>query len=138
MYVYQHRCLGDEHHEPLPRGTAVALLPFPQHAGFIDYCDGQQVVLHKAKREGAVVTWPEQFDEGHIPYRVLRVPETDEQADAWLSVAYEEIERGSAWSVFDNCQDFVWHPITGEKKSPTRDAVIGAAAVAAIICAALG
>ncbi len=69
MYIYQYRCLCDESGTLWPRGTATALLPFPQRAGFIDYTgDGQQAVLHKSKQRGrAVVTWPEGIDEGHIP-----------------------------------------------------------------------
>jgi hypothetical protein len=77
MYIYQHRCFYDKSGIPWVRGTAIALLPFPQHAGFIDYtANGEQVILHKSKQRGrAVVTWPEEFDEGHIPYQVIRVPD---------------------------------------------------------------
>jgi hypothetical protein len=140
MYIYQHRCFYDKSGIPWVRGTAIALLPFPQHAGFIDYtANGEQVILHKSKQRGrAVVTWPEEFDEGHIPYQVIRVPDADQQANEWLRAAYAEIERGSAWSVFDNCQDFVWRPITGHNGSPTRDSVLGVAAVAALCWCLLG
>ena len=141
MYLSERRYLYDRRSGvPWPRGTAVELLPFPQHAGFIDYlAGGQQVVLHKSKRHGrAVVTWPEEFDEGHIPYKVIRIPETDQQASEWLRAAYAEIERGAVWSVFENCQDFVWRPITGHNASPTRDAVIGIGALVAMGCCLLG
>ncbi len=67
-----------------------------------------------------------------FPYQVIRIPETDQHANEWLRVAYAEIERDSAWSVFDNCQDFVWRPITGHNGNPTRDAVLGVTAIAAI------
>lgn len=139
MYIRpnQHQCLGDENGAPLPRGTAVALIPFPQHAGFVDYTiDGEQVVLHKSKRhKRAVVTWPEEFNEGRLRHRVLQFPENERQADEWLRRAYAD---DSPWTGADNCQDFVWQAITGRKKSPTRDAIIGLGAVATIAFALFG
>ena len=89
-------------------------------------------MVHKTMR-GAVVTWPEEFNDKRYAYRVLRVPVNSIEADAWLSVAYDAVERGDPWSGLDNCQDFVWEAIIARKHSPTRDGLIFAAAVVGII-----
>ena len=118
---------------PWPRGTAIALVPFPQHCGFIDYTDsGEQIMVHKS-RLGAVVTWPEEFNDKGYTYQVLRAPGNPGEADRWLSLAYAAVERGDPWSGLDNCQDFVWEVITSRKHSPTRDAIVLVASIVGVI-----
>ena len=116
---------------PWPRGTAIALLPFPQHSGFIDYTfDGRQIMVHKSKDRGAVVTWPPEFNPNGYAYRVVRFPISEQQAEEWLSFASAAVERGDAWDGLNNCQDFVSQAVDGRKGSPTRDGLVGAAVLA--------
>jgi hypothetical protein len=116
---------------PWPRGTVVALLPFPQHSGFIDYTlDGRQIMVHKSKQYGAIVTWPSEFNPKGYAYRVVRIPTSEQQADGWLSFAYAAVERGDPWDGLDNCQDFISQAADGRKGSPTRDGLVGAAVFA--------
>jgi hypothetical protein len=141
MYIYEQRRMAMftmPNGTAWPRGTAIALRPFPQHTGFIDYAaDGEQVMVHKSLR-GAVVTWAEEFNPNGYPYRILRIPSDHAEASRWLNVAYAAIERGDPWSGLDNCQDFVWQAIIERKHSPTRDALVGVAIVAGVIGLAAG
>lgn len=136
MYIYQQHempLFTTPDGRPWPRGTAVALLPFPQHSGFIDYAlDGRQIMLHKSKERGAIATWTSEFNPKGYPYRVLRIPVNERKADEWLSFAYTAIERGDSWDGLDNCQDFISLPTAGRKGSPTRDGLI-ATAVASVL-----
>lgn len=136
MYIYEQRRIPMftmPNGRQWPRGTAIALTPFPQHSGFIDYtANGEQIMVHKSLR-GAVVTWPEEFNPQGYAYRVLRVPSGHAEASRWLSVAYAAVERGDAWSGLDNCQDFVWQSIIERKYSPTRDALVGVAIFAGVV-----
>ncbi|MGC1383701.1 MAG: hypothetical protein WA823_07980, partial [Candidatus Acidiferrales bacterium] len=55
----------NEKGEPLPRGTIIMLDPFPQHCGFLDYNEwGEQILLHKSKTEGPIISGPERFIDG--------------------------------------------------------------------------
>jgi hypothetical protein len=115
----------NENGEPWPRGTIIMLDPFPQHCGFLDYNErGEQILLHKSKSEGPIISGPEGFIDGPTEYRVW-LPESDQQADEWLNNAYAAIDRGEFWTPFDNCQDFVSKRTIGRSGSPTRDAIIG-------------
>lgn len=140
MYIYERRQLPmftRANGMPWPCGTAIALEPFPQHAGFIDYtATGEQIMVHNSLC-GAVVTWPEEFNPPGYAYRILRVPAKQAEANRWLSVAYAAVERGAPWSGFDNCQDFVWQAIIERKHSPTRDALFGVAIVGGVIAMAV-
>lgn len=120
---------------PWPRGTAIALLPFPQHSGFIDYTfDGRQIMLHKSKEYGAIATWTSEFNPRGYAYRVVRIPANEQEADDWLTFAYAAIERGDSWDGLDNCQDFISQATDGRKSSPTRDGLIAAGVVAGVLC----
>ena len=111
--------------EPWPRGTIIRLNPFPQHCGFLDYNEwGEQILLHKSKTEGPIVSGPEGFIDGPTRYRAW-LPESDRHADEWLGDAYAAIDRGEFWTPFDNCQDFVSKSTIGRSGSPTRDVIIG-------------
>ena len=115
----------NENGEPWPRGTIIILDPFPQHCGFLDYNErGEQILLHKSKTEGPIISGPEGFIDGPTRYRVW-LPESDQHADEWLNNACASIDRGEFWTPFDNCQDFVSKSTTGRSGSPTRDAIIG-------------
>jgi hypothetical protein len=120
---------------PWPRGTAIALEPFPQHSGFIDYTlSGEQIIVHKSKRHGgAVLTSPEQFNENRCAYRIVRIPANEPEADKWLRIAYAAVERGDTWSGFANCQDFLSQAINGRKSSPTRDGILGTVVTAGLL-----
>jgi hypothetical protein len=120
---------------PWPRGTAIALVPFPQHSGFVDYSlSGEQLMVHKSKLHGgAVVTSPEEFNENRCAYRIVKIPANKPEADKWLGIAYAAVERGDMWSGFDNCQDFVSQAIHGRKSSPTRDGILGTAVTAGLL-----
>ena len=129
MYIktlQPHHAFTNQNLEPWPRGTIIVLDPFPQHCGFLDYNEkGEQILLHKSKTEGPIISGPEGFIDGPTTYRV-RLPVSDQQADEWLNNAYAAIDRGEFWTPFDNCQDFVSKSTTGRSGSPTRDAIIGA------------
>jgi hypothetical protein len=137
MYVHQLRKIPlfvATDGRPWPRGTAIALVPFPQHSGFIDYTlDGRQIMVHKSKKRGAIVTWASEFNPNGFAYRVLRIPASEQQAEEWLSFAYAAVERGDPWDGLDNCQDFISEAADGRKGSPTRDGLIGTAAVAGVL-----
>jgi hypothetical protein len=131
MYIFEQRLMPmftSSDGIPWPRGTAIALGPFPQHSGFIDYTfGGEQIIVHKSKRQGgAVVTSPEEFNENQYVYRVVRIPADQYEAQTWLAIAYAAVERGDPWSEFDNCQDFLSQAIDGRRGSPTRDDLVGA------------
>ena len=134
MYIRElqsHDTFTDQRGKPWPRGTIIVLEPFPQHCGFLDYTPiGEQILLHKAKKEGRpVITGPKGFMDSPVRYRV-RVPQSDQQADEWLNHAYAEIEAGVPWMLFDECQDFVSRAVTGHAGSPTRDGILGCLAFA--------
>lgn len=132
MYVYeqQEALFIMPNGQPWPRGTAIALLPFPQHSGFIDYTpDGRQIMVHKSKQHGAITTWPSDFNPKGYAYRILRIPANEQEADEWLSFAHAAVERGDSWDGLDNCQDFISQAVEGRKGSPTRDGLVGAAVV---------
>lgn len=141
MYIYEQRRMPMftmPNRIPWARGAAIALEPFPQHTGFIDYtASGEQIMVHKSLR-GAVVTWPEEFNPQGYAYRVLRIPAHRAEADRWLRVAYAAVERRDLWSGFDNCQDFVWQAIIERKHSPTRDALVGVAIFGGVVALAAG
>ena len=130
MYIGElqpHYTFTDPLGRPWRYGTIIMLEPFPQHCGFLDYDEnGNQILLHKSKSGGTVMTGPEGFLDRPAPYRV-RLPVSDQQADEWLTNAYAAIDHGEFWTPFDNCQDFVSKSTTGKSGSPTRDAIIGGA-----------
>jgi hypothetical protein len=137
MYVYQRQEISlfvAPDGRPWPRGTAIALLPFPQHSGFIDYTlDGRQIMVHKSKNHGATVSWTCEFNPNGFAYRVLRIPASEQQAEEWLSFAYAAVERGDLWDGLDNCQDFIAEAADGRKGSPTRDGLVAAAVIAGAV-----
>ena len=121
----------DEYGNPLPKGTAVDLQPYSPHTGIIGYLrTGEQVVAHNSKEHRrAVVTWPEGFNDFHIPVRIIAYPRSPEDAQRiWRNGLYD-VKRGLPWSGDDNCQDFVSRAYTGRKGSPTRDGIFTGIAI---------
>jgi hypothetical protein len=117
----------DESGRHLPKGTVIDLQPYSPHAGLIGYnAWGQQVVAHNSKKHTqAVVTWPQDFNDGHIPFRIVRYPGSVQEGERIWQSAIMDVERGVPWLPGDNCQDFVSRAVTGHNGSPTRDAVVG-------------
>jgi hypothetical protein len=130
MYISElqpHYTFIDPSGKPWRYGTIIMLDPFPQHCGFLDYDeDGEQLLLHKSKTEGPIITGPEGFVDGPVTYRVW-VPISNQQADVWLANAYAAIDRREFWTPFDNCQDFISKSTSGRSGSPTRDTIISGA-----------
>jgi len=137
MYVYEQRetpLLIRPDGQPWSRGTAIALLPFPQHSGFIDYTtDGRQIMVHKSKQHGAVATWPSEFNPLGCAYRVVRIPANEQEAEKWLRSAYAAVARRDPWNGMDNCQDFISQAMDGRIGSPTRNGLVGAALILGIL-----
>lgn len=120
----------DENGNLLPLGTAIDLQPRSPHAGIVGYQpSGEQVVGHNSKQHGrAVITWPEDFNNG-LPVRIVAYPESDEHANQIWESVLSDVERGVPWRGGDNCQDLVSRAYSGHNGSPTRDAVFGVLAV---------
>ncbi len=116
----------DEYGNPLPTGTAVDLQPYSPHAGIIGYTPtGEQVIAHNSKQDRrAVVTRPGEFNDFHIPVRIIAYPLSPEDGERIWKNALYDVERGVLWSGGDNCQDFVSRAYTGRNGSPTRDAIV--------------
>ena len=135
FYAPQHVVLTDEHGTLLPMGTVTDLQPYSPHTVIVGYdASGQQVIGHNSKDHGrAVVSWPEVFnDGGRIPFRVVRYPMSlVEGVKIWQSVL-NDVRRGVRWLPGDNCQDLATRAVTGHNGSPTRDALVGVAAVSAL------
>jgi hypothetical protein len=118
---------ADEYGNLLPKGTAIDLQPFSPHSGVIGYtATGEQVVGHNSKQHGrAVITWPHDFNDGHIPVRIVAFPKSSQHADQiWRSVL-SDVARGVPWRGGDNCQDLVSRAYTGQNGSATRDGIFG-------------
>src|SRR6267154_5257473 len=127
--------ITDGHGNRLPQGTVVDLMPHSPHTGIIGYANnGQQVVAHNSKKYGkAVVTFPEEFNDGSIPVRYTRLPvHSQEGARIWQN-ATNDVARGVRWLPGDNCQDFASRAVAGHNGSPTRDKLVGIGALAAIV-----
>jgi hypothetical protein len=126
----------DQRGRPLPKGTAIDLMPYSPHAGVVGYTEvGQQVIAHNSKRHGrAVITLPEDFNEGgRIPVRATSLPKTPGDADRIWQSAVNDVSRGVRWLPGDNCQDLVSRALTGHNGSPTRNALIALAALIVIL-----
>jgi hypothetical protein len=123
----------DEYSIPLPKGTAIDLQPYSPHTGIVGYLPtGEQVVAHNSKQRGmAVVTWPEEFNDFHIPFRIIAYPLSDADGERIWQNALYDVERGVLWGAGDNCQDFTSRAYTGRNGSPTRDAIVAGLGIAA-------
>jgi hypothetical protein len=74
MYVNElqpHYTFTDVSGIPWRYGTIIMLDRFPQHCGFLDYDkNGEQILLHKSKDYGPIITGPEGFVDCPVTYRV--------------------------------------------------------------------
>ncbi len=122
--------LTDEFGNLLPMGTTVLLWPHSPHVGTVGYTPWDlQVVGHNSKQHGSVViTWPEGFNDGYIPFQYRLPPSVEHGKRVWQNVL-TEAERGVLWTPLDNCQDFVSRVNTGQGHSPSRDAILGGLAI---------
>jgi hypothetical protein len=125
----------DERGFLLPRGTVVHLHPGSPHTGIIGYDEfGTQVVAHNSKKFGkAVVSSLEDFNDTNLPVRYT-APANDHDGQRIWDNAMSDVERGVLWSPWNNCQDFVSRAISGQNGSPTRDLLVG---IAALVAAAI-
>jgi hypothetical protein len=130
----------DELNRPLPGGTALKD-PCTLHEGIVAYMrfTGQQVMIHKSQRIGRpAVTLPSEFANGKCGLVRTRTPQTAAQGEAIVLRAWLEVQRGTPWTVFDNCEDFVANAYTGRSGSHTRNFIIGLIAVGFFCVLALG
>ena len=117
--------------ESLPDGTVLKTtahwggLPFT-HYGIVQRAwNGQMLIHHNSKKIGhAATTDLHGFSEGNLVF-VDSIPQVP--GEGWLRAerARADVARGIAWTVVDNCEDFVSRAVTGQSGSPTRNAFIG-------------
>jgi hypothetical protein len=121
----------DELNRPLPGGTALKE-PCTLHEGIVAYMrfTGQQVIIHKSPRIGRpAVTDPSVFAGGKCKLVRTRTPQSAAEGEAVVLRAWSEVQRGTPWTLFDNCEDFVSRAYTGQSGSATRSFVVGLLAV---------
>jgi len=126
----------DEYNRPLPGGTALQD-PCTLHEGIVAYHSqtGQQVMLHRSKKIGrSAMTIPEEFSDGRCQPVRKRVPQSHAEAQAVVQRAWNDVQLGTRWTWWSNCQDFV-SAAYGGQGSPTRAIVIGVLAVAGVFFA---
>jgi len=131
----------DQTGKPLPGGTALGVPALNHHEGIVAYnsATGEQVMLHNSKKRGcAAMTVPEEFNNGHLPVVILRGPQNLEQATSVVRRAWQDVQSGRRWTVFDNCQDFVSRAYTGRSGSMTRTFIVGTAIAAGVLAALSG
>ena len=130
----------DEHNRPLPGGTALKD-PCTLHEGVVAYMrfTGEQVMMHKSPRIGKpAITPPSEFTDGKCLLVKTRTPQTAAEGEAVVLRAWSEVQRGTPWTVFDNCEDFVSKAYTGQRGSATRNFIMGFLAVAGVLALAVG
>ena len=130
----------DEFNRPLAGGT-VLKNPCTLHEGIVAYerFTGQQVMIHKSPRIGRpAITPPSEFTDGKCKLVRTRAPQTAAEGEAVLLRAWAEVQRGTPWTVFDNCEDFVSKAYTGQRGSATRCLIVGLVVLAAVGAATLG
>jgi hypothetical protein len=131
---------ADEFNRPLPGGTALKD-PCTLHEGIVAYkrYTGEQVMIHKSPKIGRpAITHPSQFSDGKCKLFKTRSPQSAVQGEAIVQRAWSEVQRGTPWTLFDNCEDFVSKAYTGQSGSTTRNFVLGLLAVAGACLVAMG
>lgn len=130
----------DEFNRPLPGGTALKD-PCTLHEGIVAYDrnTGEQVMLHKSPRIGrAALTPPSVFADGTCKLIRTRVPNSSAEGEVIIQRAWSEVQRGTRWTVFDNCEDFVNRAYTGKSGSATRNFFLGVVTVLGFCALAVG
>jgi hypothetical protein len=118
--------ITDSNENLLPHGTVVDLKPLNPHTGIVGYLPtGQQAVIHNSKKHGkAVLTLPEELNDGKLPIRIVRLPLNAMDGMRIWNNAIGDVQRRVSWTVGDNCEDLVSRATTGQSGSPTRNAVV--------------
>ena len=118
---------SDANGNPWPRGAVLRVPTLFDHEGVVGYhpWTGEQVMLQNSKRfRRKVATTPQQFNEGR-PYVVVSVPSTPEEGVLIEQRAWADVQTGTAWGWFDNCQDFASRAVAGKNGSSTRNLFLG-------------
>lgn len=118
--------IADSNGNLLPHGTVVDLKPLNPHTGIVGYLPtGQQAVIHNSKKHGkAVLTLPEELNDGTLPIRITRLPLNAMDGMRVWNNAFNDVQRGVRWTVGDNCEDLVSRATTGQSGSPTRNGFV--------------
>jgi hypothetical protein len=121
----------DEYQRPLPAGAALGFGPI--HQGIVAYLNGQQVILNTSFKHGRpVVSQPEEFNGDRV--RLVRpLPKTWEDSMRIQQNAWNLVQAGSLWTIFNNCQDFVSLSYDGKPGSEARKLVAAGAAFAVLL-----
>lgn len=124
----------DEYQRPLPAGAALSFGPV--HQGIVAYLNGRQVILNTSLKHGRpVVSQPEEFNGDRV--RLARpLPKTWEESMRIQQNAWNLVQSGTPWTIFNNCQDFVSLSYDGKPGSETRK-LVGAGAAFAVLLALL-
>jgi len=126
----------DEYQRPLPGGTALGFGPV--HQVIVGYRLGQQVFLSTSMKSGRpVVELPEAYNGVRGRY-VRPLPETDEESARIEQNAWNLVQAGAPWTVFNNCQDFVSMCYSGKPGSVTRSVVLGSVLCGLLLAALSG
>jgi len=122
----------DANQRPLPGGTALGFGPV--HQGIVAYLnDGRQVILNTSLKRGKpAISWPAEFARDKVSL-VRPVPRTWEESNRIQQNAWNLVQAGAPWTIFNNCQDFVSLSVDGKPGSVTRKAVTAGAALAVLL-----
>jgi len=121
----------DAHQRPLPAGAALGFGPI--HQGILAYLNGQQVILNTSLKHGRPVVSPLEEFSG-VPVRLVRpLPKTWEDSARIQQNAWNLVQAGSPWTIFNNCQDFVSLSYDGKPGSETRKLVAAGATIAVLL-----
>ncbi|MFZ0586346.1 MAG: hypothetical protein WCF22_04840 [Candidatus Sulfotelmatobacter sp.] len=122
----------DAHQRPLPGGAALGFGPV--HQGILAYFDnGQQVILNTSLKHGRPVVSPLEEFNGVRPWLVRPLPNTWEDSIRIQQNAWNLVQAGAPWTIFNNCQDFVSMSYDGKPGSETRKLVAAGATLAVLL-----
>lgn len=115
--------ITDPYGNLLPHGTVVAA---GIHTGIVGYLPtGEQVAIHNSKQHRkAVLTWPEELNDGIVPIKITRLPLDKMDGMRVWNNALNDVRRGVRWTIGDNCEDLVSRATTGQNGSPTRNGFV--------------
>jgi hypothetical protein len=121
----------DANQRPLPGGAALGFGPV--HQGILAYLEnGQQVILNTSLKHGRPVVSPVEEFNG-VPVRLVRpLPKTWEDSMRIQQNAWNLVQAGAPWTIFNNCQDFVSLSVDGKPGSQTRT-LVGLTATFAVL-----
>jgi len=104
----------DQYRRPLPGGAASGFGAI--HQGILAYlADGQHVILNTSLKHGRPVISPLNEFSG-MPFTLVRpLPSTWEDSIRIQQNAWNLVKAGAPWTIFNNGQDFVTFPTTGNR-----------------------